>query len=86
MISRGESDKKKAHADISMKLGKNVHEHEKFEYLFLAIRNWPIFKMAVLNPRWPPQKTVKSENEDFTRYKVIKKHLKWYNWMKYIMK
>ena len=28
MISRGESDKKKAHADISMKLGRNVHEHE----------------------------------------------------------
>ena len=55
MISRGESDKKKALADISMKLGKNVHE--LFEYLFLANRNWPIFKMAVLNPRWPPQKT-----------------------------
>ena len=57
MISRGESDKKKAHADISMKLGKNFHEHEQFEYLFLANRNWPIFKMAVLIPRWPPQKT-----------------------------
>ena len=28
MISGGESDKKKAHADISMKLGKHVHEHE----------------------------------------------------------
>ena len=28
MLSRVESDKKKAHADISMKLGKNVHEHE----------------------------------------------------------
>ena len=28
MLSKVESDKKKAHADISMKLGKNVHEHE----------------------------------------------------------
>ena len=28
MLSRVESDKKKVHADISMKLGKNVHEHE----------------------------------------------------------
>ena len=27
-LSRAESDKKKAHADISMKFGKNVHEHE----------------------------------------------------------
>ena len=27
-LSRAESDKKKAHADISLKLGKNVHEHE----------------------------------------------------------
>ena len=44
MISRGESDKKKAHADISMKLGKNVHEHELFEYLFLANRNWAYFQ------------------------------------------
>ena len=28
MLSRAESDKKKAHADMSMGLGKNVHEHE----------------------------------------------------------
>ena len=28
MLSRAESDKKKAHADISMTLGKNVHEHK----------------------------------------------------------
>ena len=28
MLSKAESDKKKAHADINMKLGKNVHEHE----------------------------------------------------------
>ena len=27
MLSRVESDKKKAHADISMKLGKNVHDY-----------------------------------------------------------
>ena len=48
MLSRAESDKKKALADISMKLGKNVHEHEYFEYLSLANRKWPIFKMAVI--------------------------------------
>ena len=51
MLSRVKSDKKKAHADISMKLGKNVHEHEKFEYLSLANRNWPIFKIAVLKSK-----------------------------------
>ena len=28
MLSRAESDKKKAHVDISMKLGKNGHGHE----------------------------------------------------------
>ena len=28
ILSRVESHKKKAHADISTKLGKNVHEHE----------------------------------------------------------
>ena len=28
MLNRAESDKKRAHADISMKLGKNIHEHE----------------------------------------------------------
>ena len=49
MLSRAESDKRKAHADISMKLGKN--EHEQFEYLSLANRNWPIFKMAVLKSK-----------------------------------
>ena len=48
MLSRVESDKKMAHADICMKLGKSVHEYELFEYLLLANRNWPIFKMAVL--------------------------------------
>ena len=32
MLNRAESDKKKAHVDISMKLCKNVHEHEQFEY------------------------------------------------------
>ena len=51
MLSRAESDKLKAHADISMKLGKNVHEHEKFEYLSLANQNWHIFKMAVLKSK-----------------------------------
>ena len=51
MLSRAESDKKKAHADISMKLSKNVHEHEKFEYLSFANRNWHIFKMAVLKSK-----------------------------------
>ena len=44
-----ESDKKKAHADKSLKLGRNVHEHKQFEYLPLANWYWPIFKMAVLN-------------------------------------
>ena len=44
-------DKKKAHADISMKLGTNVHEHNLFEYLSLANRDWPIFKMAVLKSK-----------------------------------
>ena len=47
MLSRAESDRKKANADISMKLGKNLHEHEYFEYLSLPNRNWHIFKMAV---------------------------------------
>ena len=57
MISREGSDKKKAHADISIKLGKKKFmSMSNIEYLFLANRNWPIFKMAVLNPRWPPQK------------------------------
>ena len=51
MLSRVESDKKKADADISMKLDKNVHEHEKLEYLSLANRNWPIFWMAVLKSK-----------------------------------
>ena len=41
----------KAHADISMKPGKHVHEHELFEYLSLANRNWPISKMAVLKSK-----------------------------------
>ena len=41
MLSIAESDKKKANADISMKLGKNVHEHDLFEYLLLANRNCP---------------------------------------------
>ena len=51
MFSRVESDKKKAHADISMKLGKHIHGHEQFEYLSFANRNWPIFKMAVLQSK-----------------------------------
>ena len=51
MLSIAESDKKKKHADVSMKLGKNVHEHELFEYLSLVNRNWPIFKMAVLKSK-----------------------------------
>ena len=66
MLSRTESDKKKAHADISMKLGKNYHEHELFEYLLLANRNWPIFKMAVLNSKMATAKKVRSGYEDFT--------------------
>ena len=28
MLSKAENEKKKTHADISMKLSKNVHEHE----------------------------------------------------------
>ena len=34
-----------------MKLGKNVHEHELFEYLSLPNRNLPIFKTAVLKSK-----------------------------------
>ena len=57
-----ESDKKKAHSDISMKLGKNVHEHELFEYLSLANRNWPIFKMEELKSKMAAaQKTLDQE-------------------------
>ena len=44
MLSRAESDKKKARADISMELDKNVHEHKQFEYLSLANQNWPILR------------------------------------------
>ena len=66
MLSRAESDKKKAHADISMKLGKNVHEHEKFECLSLVNRNWPIYMMAVLKSKMAAAKNVRSGNEDFT--------------------
>ena len=66
MLSRVKGDKKKAHADISMKLGKNVHEHELFEYLSLANQNWPIFKMAVLKFQMAAAKNVRSGNEDFT--------------------
>ena len=51
MLSRAESHKKKAHADISMKLGKNVHEHKLFEYFSLVNRNWHNFKMAVLKSK-----------------------------------
>ena len=72
MLTRAESDKKKAHADISMKLGKNVQEHEYFEYLSLANRNWPIFKMTVLKSKMAATKKVRSGNEYFTRYKSIK--------------
>ena len=39
MLRTVESDKEKAHADISMKLGKNAHEHEIFENLSLDIQN-----------------------------------------------
>ena len=67
MLSRAESDKKNARADISMKLGKNVNEHELFEYLSLANRIWPIFKMAVLKSKMAAaKKPVRLGNEDFT--------------------
>ena len=66
MLSRAESDKKKAHADISMKLGKNDHEHELYEFLLLATRNWPIFKIAVLKSKMATAKKVRSGYEDFT--------------------
>ena len=73
MLSRAESDKKNAHADISMKLGKNVHEHGYFEYLSLANRNWPILKLTVLKSKMAAaKKPVRSGNEDFTLYKAIK--------------
>ena len=65
MLSRVASDKKKAHADISMKLGKNAHEHELFEYLSLGNKNWPIFKMAVLKSKMAAAKNVRSGNDDF---------------------
>ena len=65
MLSRAESDKLKAHADISTKLGKNVHEHKKFKYLSLANQNWPIFKMAVLKSKMAAAKNVRSGNKDF---------------------
>ena len=71
MLSRAKIDKKKAHADISMKLGRNVHEHEKVEFLSLPNRNWPIFKMAVLKSKMAAAKNVKSGNKDFTGYKAI---------------
>ena len=61
MLSRAESDKKKAHADISMKLGKNVHEHELFEYLSLDNRNWHIFKMAVLKSKMAATKKMSDQ-------------------------
>ena len=61
MLSRLESDKKKAHADISMKLGENVHKHEQFEYLSLANRKWSIFKMAVIKSKMAAAK--KSDQE-----------------------
>ena len=61
MISRVESDEKKAHADISMKLGQNVHEHEQSEYLSLVNRNRPIFKMAVTKSKMAAAK--KSDQE-----------------------
>ena len=66
MLSRVESNKKKAHADISMKLGKNFHEHELFEYLSLSNQNMPIFKMAVIKSKMVASKKVRSGNEDFT--------------------
>ena len=65
MLSRAENDKKKAHADISMQLGKNVHGHELFEYFSLANRNWPIFKMAVLKSKMATAKKT-DPDEDFT--------------------
>ena len=66
MLSRAESDKKKAHADISMKLGKNVHEHELFEYFSLANRKCPIFKLAVLKFKMATTKNIRPGNDDFT--------------------
>ena len=66
MLSRAESDKKKARAIISLKLDKNVHEHEQFEYLSLANQNWPIFKMSVLKSKMATAKNARSGNEDFT--------------------
>ena len=66
MLSRAESDKKKAHADISRKLGKKSNEHELFEYLSLANRIGPNFKMALLKSKMAAAKNVRSGNEDFT--------------------
>ena len=47
MLSRARSDRKKARADISMKLGKNVNEHELFEYSSLANRKKAYFQDGV---------------------------------------
>ena len=69
MLSRVESEKKKAHADISMKLGKNVREHDKFEYLSLVNRNWPIFKMAVIKSKMAAAK--KLENQPYLIIKEL---------------
>ena len=44
MLNGVGSDNKKAHADISMKLGKNVHCDESFEYFSLANQNWSNFQ------------------------------------------
>ena len=86
MLSRAGSDNKKAHADISMKLGKNVQEHELFEYLSLANRNWHIFKMAVLKFKMAAAQK-KSDKEMKILHDTMRlKHLKWYHWMKYIIK
>ena len=57
MLSRAESDKKKAHADISMPLGKNGHEHEYLEYLSVAKIDIGLYsRWRYLNQRWSPQK------------------------------
>ena len=54
MLSREESDKKKAHADISMKLGKMFISMSNLKMYYN--RNWPIFKMAALKSKMAAKK------------------------------
>ena len=54
------NDNNHAHPDTNMKLGRNVHCHELFEFFSLANQNWSIIKMAAIKSKMAATINVKS--------------------------